>query len=1453
MRCGRLHRGQEARARGGFGRPTTDHRGDNAAWSIGRRWRRPFAGVSTVSLLATGLTGVVTAFVPGAVSTAAKAAPPPSAVTEFQPDLSPARRWGGRTVAISVDPGDVNTAIAASESGGLFRTTNQGDNWTHIDTFLPFRMADVKYAPGNRRVVIATVSNDSGRKAGGSGILRSTDGGATWQKPATSAPACNARAAGYGIAFQPASTNVYVGTDCGIAVSTDLGATWQHREAGIGRVTSMAAAQGGTVYACGNNGLRRSTDSGATFALRTLPAGENCPTVTYPWVATHAIAVSPVEADVLFLSTGANEGWESDDGGNTWTNLNVTTSGARQPYVSLNRSANGNPAHIDVYIGGGNSTQRQTCTGSAPATRCGIGGFANVTAAHADQHEVAFTTVTTGTGANCALYMVSDGGVHRTTDCGANFLQVGGGPGGFNALQVYEIAGQIHPDHTDLYFGTQDNDVWASGDNGATWTGNVCCEGWYFQIPRTSADHAGQQITYEACGACVNLVSTAHLGSTANWNHPPPGAMFSEHPFLLEPGVFVELAQPGLVGGGTDPTFQLYLTTDSGGTWAAVNGATIGLGVVERLWVSGPPGDPTIYQTVARPGGVGLVKILGARSPSATVVNADTGLGRIDQWCDGQGSFRCPAAFGVDPNDPLHLIAADAGTDQVKISLDGGASWTPNQQLTDLVTANGAFDFDGQTHAIAFNPTDSNLILVGTEAAGIMASTDGGQSWGKLPGSERIPVVTSFFFDEVQNDIIVSSYGRGLWKLEVPEADLAVTKTHRPDPAIAGEQLYYDVTVTNNGPDAAPAVVVTDTLDPKVSYVTSTLTAGGVDACTANSPPPGTGQTVTCQVGDLASGGSTTFTIKVAVAPDAVSGAGQPTQIVNTVSVSAVALEDPDESNNSHTDVAIVEDRADLEVTKLCKPDTNPRAGEPITCTVFVDNHGPSYARQVVVDDEMLSNGTFTITDVTPALGPGTPGCTLSNVAGGQKLTCRLGDLANATTSSPGRAKVTYTINTTEGQDINNVATVRSDTPDPDATNNTTMLSLTVESVADLALTKAGPASAVAGGPNISYDLTVTNNGPSTATNVVITDDVPAGVTIVSVSAPGGTCNAGAPGDPFRPTTCALGTMAPSAVETMQVTVHVEPDTLGILHNDARVSSDTFDDDIDDNLATVATNVTASADLSIAKSDSPDPVVAGEELTYTIVVTNDGPSTATDVKVTDTLPAGTSFVSGVDGNGATVCALVQAATVVCDLGTMGPGTSKTVYLTVFVDPSVPDGATLTNTATVSSPTPDPNGANNTDQETTDVDTSAELWLDKTGTLRSGNPSPVLVYSLFVHNDAGCEADAESSPTPTCGEGGPSDAQDVIVTDTLPLDPKKLVVQYVSPQCTYTTATHTVVCTSTTVPAGAKVEFVIEAQVQGSVGTISNTATLTSATPDPVAANNTDSVDVVVKGGTGKRK
>jgi hypothetical protein len=732
-----------------------------------RYWDRWFRQLLTVFLLLALATPLVWMHFS---ADRALAVSPPS-VTEFQPNI----KWGGRAVAVDVSPSNTNVAIVASESGGLFKTVDGGATWSHIDSLSPFRMSDVKYDPGNTNILIASAVGDT-RPINGGGIWRSTDGGATWQKPATAnppaGPRCNSRFNTWGISFAPGTSDVVVATDCGVAVSHDLGATWTHvfPSATSSQVTAVVAQAGGAggsiIDTCGPDGHHRSTDGGATFGMSST-ALPNCTFI-------HGIAASPLESTVIFATRfvpppsgcmgGASAVFEGDfaSGGTiTWTQIISSTckGGGRQPWVATHRSRDNNSTHFDIYFGSGLNVYRQTCTNTGgPGTRCST-SWSTVSVDHSDQQGLAFSTAP---GNNCAQYLVSDGGVHKTTDCGATWTITGSGSGGYDALQIYEVDGQVHPDHTDLYFGTQDNNLWATGDNGLTWPNNICCEGFFLQIPHNSPSDAGQTITGVACGPCSNFSAPAHFASQSGWNNPPAS---SGNPFLITPGVYVEWAQP------SPPSSQLYITTNSGASWTAVSGATISLSLSGRPYISGPPASPTIYQAVRKPGNVvGLDKITGVRSATATVTAADSGLNSIGGYCMGAGTFVCPTVFGVDPNNPQHLIAADAGTNQMKDSTDGGASWSVDSQLTNLVTGSGQFLFNApnagsQAHFIAFDPTNGNRIVVGTEAAGLIASIDGGQTWTTMFGSASVIGSTSAFFDEVQNDVIVSTYGRGLWKL----------------------------------------------------------------------------------------------------------------------------------------------------------------------------------------------------------------------------------------------------------------------------------------------------------------------------------------------------------------------------------------------------------------------------------------------------------------------------------------------------------------------------------------------------------------------------------------------------------------------------------------------------------------------------------------------------------------
>jgi uncharacterized repeat protein (TIGR01451 family) len=170
----------------------------------------------------------------------------------------------------------------------------------------------------------------------------------------------------------------------------------------------------------------------------------------------------------------------------------------------------------------------------------------------------------------------------------------------------------------------------------------------------------------------------------------------------------------------------------------------------------------------------------------------------------------------------------------------------------------------------------------------------------------------------------------------------------------------------------------------------------------------------------------------------------------------------------------------------------------------------------------------------------------------------------------------------------------------------------------------------------------------------------------------------------------------------------------------------------------------ALADLSLTKEDAPDPVMAGSSLVYTITLTNEGPSDADSVTLSDPLPAGTTFqsLSQPAGWSCSTPAIGAGGTVSCSLATFTTG-SSVFMLTVLVDSGVSVGTVLTNTATATSATPDPNpGAESATSATTVAGATTTFSITKTGA-----PDPVfaganLTYTITASNNSG--GDLESA-------------------------------------------------------------------------------------------------------------
>jgi len=291
----------------------------------------------------------------------------------------------------------------------------------------------------------------------------------------------------------------------------------------------------------------------------------------------------------------------------------------------------------------------------------------------------------------------------------------------------------------------------------------------------------------------------------------------------------------------------------------------------------------------------------------------------------------------------------------------------------------------------------------------------------------------------------------------------------------------------------------------------------------------------------------------------------------------------------------------------------------------------------------------------------------------------------------------------------------------------------------------------VTAGRNLTYVLTVTNNGPNATENVVVRDRLPAGFAVTSITVGGGgTCNAGTPGSALDVVTCGLDGMTSGQSKTITIVGRTDPNLSGglLLVNDANVTSALLDANNANNYAHNLTTVSTAADLAITKTAEPPVVIAGQTvLQYTIMVTNNGPSLAQAVSVVDTLPAGITFVSA---SGA-ACRQNPAnlLQITCQVGDLPAGGMATIFLVARVDGMTPPGV-LTNTATVTSKTADPCAANNSATANVTVTRVADVFVMKAAVNDPAIAGDLIRWRVMF------------------GNNGPSTATSVRIEDLLPL-------------------------------------------------------------------------------------
>ncbi len=555
------------------------------------------------------------------------------------------------------------------------------------------------------------------------------------------------------------------------------------------------------------------------------------------------------------------------------------------------------------------------------------------------------------------------------------------------------------------------------------------------------------------------------------------------------------------------------------------------------------------------------------------------------------------------------------------------------------------------------------------------------------------------------------------------QTGLQVVKTaSTPGAMAAGLPIQYTVTITNAGPSDAVNIAIADIVPSDIIDVSWTVsTQGNASASTAG----GTGNSINF-TGNIEAGGGNAIIISVfGTVKSSVTGS-----VVNTATATA-----PGGSPVTGQNTTAMVRNTSLSITKTGP--ANAAAGSPVVYTITVSNNGPSDAVNINIRD-IVPASIQTVSWTAVATGASTISAGASGTGNNVLVT---GDIpfANGNTIS---VQVNGIIKSSEGGTIVNTASAELPLKPAVLASVTT----NVLNQPGFLIAKSGPAT-INAGANITYTIEVANAGPSDAVGAVISDIVPAQITNVTWTTSvvqNGIVTEGATGSGNL--VSVTGNLPAGTANRILVTVtgKVNPAFVGTFTNTGSIVSAGQSPVVS---APVTTVVTAKPNVTIQKT-GPSTLAAGQDLNYTLVVSNSGPSNATGLVIADAIPVqltnvswstelagGASLTAGATGTGNTLNITGSLPS--------GEGNTITVNITGKVDPAFV--GTFTNTATV--------GA--TGQSTVSSGPVVTNIFNQPGvTISKSGPSKIsagtiITYTLEVRNS------------------GPSNAPGAVITDAVP--------------------------------------------------------------------------------------
>jgi photosystem II stability/assembly factor-like uncharacterized protein len=657
----------------------------------------------------------------------------------------------GHVEALAVDPRDANTVYLGAATGGVWKTTDGGQHWAPLTDAQPsLVIGSIALDPSNPDIVYAGTGSDSSLGFYGAGILKSTDGGASWTH--YSGPFVGGGLGGAainGLAVNPANGQILLAAvaDCctpgptdGLFRSSDGGKTWMEvlaHQASPGVQVLFDPTNGSIAYAALGisppgqyvqfNGVYKSTDSGQTWNPND-GTGQNVLPLANAGRISLAIARTNPSTLYASIANGTSSQllglFKTSDGGMNWTQLtnirNYLVQGAWANAIAVD------PTNADIVFAAGTPVERST-DGGATWTEVATGA-----SLHGDHHALAFSSDGT------TLYDGNDGGAWKTTNITTSpvvWTNIN------TTLAITEADSRVSVNPLDL-----NSAIWGTQDNGTQlYTGNlsweyvVCGDG-----SQTAIDFEWSSTLYASCfGTNINKSTSAGLINT--WTEVSSGIDSSDRSSF--PPLVMDPSNPQTLYFGT---FRAYQTVNGAVSWNAISpDLTTGAPQTVSAIAVAPNDSNTVYAGTTD----GHVQVTG---------NAGSGAGAL--WTNISTGLpaRSLTQIAVDPPDALTAFATFSGftgfpdsLGHVFMSKDGGP-WIdisgnlPNIPVNDIVV----------------DPDVPGTLYVATDV-GAFGTSDGGVSWSPLGSGLPNVIVFGLTLQRRSRLLFAATRGRSVWDLQL--------------------------------------------------------------------------------------------------------------------------------------------------------------------------------------------------------------------------------------------------------------------------------------------------------------------------------------------------------------------------------------------------------------------------------------------------------------------------------------------------------------------------------------------------------------------------------------------------------------------------------------------------------------------------------------------------------------